>query len=174
MKALPQKFSERWVQAKADPEGKVRFLVRPMGNRIRQHIQTLTVTWEETGECNACGQRLYKKIVDGAAASYETVGFGLLALEGLLEENGCTFTLDTKQVKLGNKSLPRVTDDCIDRLPALLFEEIMAEVNLSSTMSEEEIENLKNSLDSASLNLPDVSIAAGTSQDACTTAPTEG
>ena len=174
MKALPQKFSERWVQAKADPEGKVRFLVRPMGNRIRQHIQTLTVTWEETGECNACGQRLYKKIVDGAAASYETVGFGLLALEGLLEENGCTFTLDTKQVKLGNKSLPRVTDDCMDRIPDLLFEEIQAEIQASSTMTPEEIENLKNSLASDSPTCPPAETATETRPDASTIAPTEG
>jgi len=174
MKALPQRFSERWVQAKADPEGKVRFLVRPLDNRIRSHIQSATVTYERTDECDKCGTPQYKRIVDGAAASYDTIGFGLIAVEGLTEDNGCVFMLTTKQTKLGNKSVARVTDDCIDRLPALLFEEIMAEVNLSSTMSEEEIENLKNSLDSASLNLPDVSIAAGTSQDACTTAPTEG
>lgn len=173
MKALPQKFTERWVQARADADGKVRFLIRPLDNRVRSHIQSQTVTYEKTDECDKCGTPQYKRIVDGAAAAYDTVGFGLIAIEGMVEENGCAFILDTKQVKLGSKSMARVTDASIDRLPALLFEEIMAEINISSTMSEEEIESLKNTLDSPSPVSTDAEIVMETSQTVFTGVVTE-
>ncbi len=136
MKALPARFQEAWHEAKADKDGKVRFCVRPLSNRIRSHIQSASVSYNKA-------DGVWEQRVDGGGASYDTVGFGLVGFIGLDDaETGEPLELKTLPVKIGKVTVERVTDECLDRLPPFLYQEIEATINIASISTVDEVENV--------------------------------
>jgi hypothetical protein len=134
MKALPSRFTEEEHVAQADPTGAVKFTIRPLSNRVRSYIQTASTNYEKEGGA-------WQAHVDGGGAAYDTVGFGLIKLDGL-SDGEKPFELKTVNVKMGKATIKRVTDESLDRIPALLFEEIQAAINIASMPTGEEVESV--------------------------------
>jgi len=144
MKALPEKYQVRTITAQCDAT--VTFEIEPLTNQIVSHIQGINLH-ENEGEkrellCPECKKKFTREreyTYDSGGASYDIVGFGLKALSGL---EGLELEFD--ETRVGRKFIKRVKDECINRIPKILFDEILVAIQSGNDVSEEDSEALKN------------------------------
>jgi hypothetical protein len=126
MKALPARLSTRTITAEVDPS--ITFTIEPPVNEIHSYIEGRNIEFDENTKAwnfNPGGR------------AYDLVGFSLTGLTGL--EN---FALIFDDVKIGGRTFKRVKDECLDRLPKPLYDEIWTAATSSTTLLEDEVENV--------------------------------
>jgi hypothetical protein len=131
MKALPKKWVEVWQKAKCDPEGKLEFLIKPLINIQQTHIYASNAV------------ELGKSKVDIASVSYDNVAFALKGIRGYFDpETNKPIELEYEEVDMGGRTFKRVTDDFIDRMPQLLFNEILNRTSEAIALTPEDVKDV--------------------------------
>lgn len=145
MKALPEKFQTRTITAKCDAG--ITFTIEPISNQIRTYIQSMNLVAEEDSE----GKIEYRFNPGGGA--YDRIGFSVKDITGI------DIGIAREIVKIGKRKFSRITDECIDRLPPELYDEILTACHESADLSPEEVDDVGFTPDSFSetSNAPETS-----------------
>ena len=140
MKTINKKPQAKWHVSAIDPD--VEYFLQPLDNRMRSHI---TVGNAELGDDDEGA------VIEGGGMMYDAVGFGLLQIKGLIDEEGKEFPLTFKNRKIGrNTNILRVTDECISLLPSDIYDELVNLVWGGSRITKAEKENMDFTTDSCS------------------------
>lgn len=126
MKALPARFSTQTHTSKVDPS--ITFTIEPFYNAVSSYIEGTNIEFHEAEK---------KWEFNPGGRAYDVVGFSLQALTGIE-----TFSLIFENVKIGSRKFKRVKDECIDRIPKSIYDEIWVAANAATTLLEGEVENV--------------------------------
>ena len=162
MKALPARLAGAWQQAKCDPEGKVEYQLTPLSARL-----FMLVGGQFTKEVGVQPDGSPLIEIDGVAGAALNLALSLSGLRGLLNADGTEFKLEHEKERIAGKKYPRVTDECLDRLPAELYQELYNAAAEALDLSPQEKQGLDFTPPSAEQELA----AMGTSLTVPTAAP---
>lgn len=131
MKALPERLTGETITLNCDrDEKKTEFVIAPLCNLVDAFIQDRITRASGVGsdevEINFAGGT-YKMLV---------VAFGVQGFSGLTDEHDHEVKPEFTTIKIGSLEVKRLTNACVNRIPAIALTELAERIQLLSGLPE--------------------------------------